>query len=121
MLLDSNLIIYSAAPAYPQLKSLIAAKTSCIAAVTYVEVLGFHRFAPGEKAKLERIFLFLRLLPLTRDIMDSAVQLRQQKKMNLADAIIAGTALVHHLPLATHNVNDFSWIPGLTIVDPLIP
>jgi predicted nucleic acid-binding protein len=32
---------------------------------------------------------------------------------------VAATALVHHLPLATHNVDDFAWIDGLTVVDPL--
>jgi len=95
MLLDSNLIIYAANPAYPHLKNLVAEQTSRVATITFLEVLGFHKFAPGEKSKLEQIFSLLPLLPLTRDIVDAAVQLRQQRKMSLGDAIIAGTALVH--------------------------
>ncbi|MCE9524711.1 MAG: type II toxin-antitoxin system VapC family toxin, partial [Planctomycetales bacterium] len=121
MLLDINLIIFAANPAYPHLKTLVAGQASRVATITYIEVLGFHKFAPGEKSKLEQIFSLLPLLPLTRDIVDLTVQLRQQRKMSLGDAIIAGTAVVHQLTLATHNVKDFSWINGLTVVDPLIP
>lgn len=121
MLLDSNLIIYAANPAYPHLKNLIAGQASRVATITYIEVLGFHRFAPGKKAKLDQIFSLLQQLPLTRDIVDAAVQLRQQRKMSLGDAIITGTALVHQLSLATRNIKDFSWIDGLTVIDPLIP
>jgi predicted nucleic acid-binding protein len=33
------------------------------------------------------------------------------------DLLIAATALVHNVTLVTHNVQDFSNIPGLTIVD----
>jgi predicted nucleic acid-binding protein len=48
-----------------------------------------------------------------------AVKLRQQRKMSLGDAIIAGTALTHDLTLVTHNTEDFQWISGLKILDPL--
>ena len=34
---------------------------------------------------------------------------------------MAATALVHRLALATHNVDDFAWIDGLIVVDPLGP
>lgn len=39
--------------------------------------------------------------------------------MSLGDALVAATVLVHRLPLATHNVDDFAWIADLTVVDPL--
>jgi tRNA(fMet)-specific endonuclease VapC len=34
-----------------------------------------------------------------------------------ADLLIAATALIHGFTLVTGNVNDFAWIPGLTIED----
>jgi tRNA(fMet)-specific endonuclease VapC len=37
------------------------------------------------------------------------------------DLMIAATALVHNLTLVTHNTQDFANIPGLTVVDWLIP
>jgi predicted nucleic acid-binding protein len=39
--------------------------------------------------------------------------------MGLGDALIAGTALRHGLRLATRNTNDFRWIPGLVLVNPV--
>jgi predicted nucleic acid-binding protein len=51
-------------------------------------------------------------------VIHEAVRLRQTRKMGLADALIAATALVHELPLVTRNTRDFSWIDGLTVVDP---
>jgi predicted nucleic acid-binding protein len=39
--------------------------------------------------------------------------------MGLADAMIAATALVHQLPLVTHNTRDFQWIAELELIDPL--
>ena len=39
--------------------------------------------------------------------------------MGLADAVIAASALIHRLPLVTHNGQDFQWIEGLELVDPI--
>ena len=39
--------------------------------------------------------------------------------MGLGDAIIAATAMVHNLTLVTHNTEDFRWIAGLELLDPL--
>jgi len=40
--------------------------------------------------------------------------------MTLGDAFIAGTALAHGFRLATRNVHDFRWIPGLDVFDPVV-
>jgi len=37
------------------------------------------------------------------------------------DLLIASTALIHGLTMVTHNVTDYANIPGLTVVDWLIP
>jgi tRNA(fMet)-specific endonuclease VapC len=37
------------------------------------------------------------------------------------DLFIASTALVHRLVLVTHNVADYANVPGLTVVDWLVP
>lgn len=55
----------------------------------------------------------------TQDILDAAVRLRQLRKVALADALIAATALVHDMPLVTHNTADFNWIADLQVIDPL--
>ena len=37
------------------------------------------------------------------------------------DLLIAATALVHGYTVVTHNVQDYAMIPGLTVVDWLVP
>jgi predicted nucleic acid-binding protein len=39
--------------------------------------------------------------------------------MSLGDSLVAGTALVHQIPLVTHNGKDFAWIEELRLVDPI--
>ncbi|HSX81175.1 MAG TPA: hypothetical protein VLQ80_21725 [Candidatus Saccharimonadia bacterium] len=43
-------------------------------------------------------------MPLSQVVLDQAVALRQQWKMSLGDALVAGTALVHRLTLIIRNV-----------------
>lgn len=52
-------------------------------------------------------------------VIEKAITLRQQRKMSLADAVIAATAMEHRQPLATRNLKDFDWVEGLDVVDPL--
>ena len=67
---------------------------------------------------MEEFFRLARVLPLSQAVLDQAVALRQQRKMSLGDALIAGTALVHGLTLVTRNVDDFQWVQGLTLLNP---
>ena len=60
----------------------------------------------------------LDVLPIDDRVIRQAIALRQTRKMSLGDALIAATALVHKLPLVTRNTRDFSWIVGLTLIDP---
>ena len=119
MLIDSNIIVYAAQPEHTRLREFIAAKAPVVSAVSYVEVLGYHELTPEEELLLRQFFALSTVLPIDQDVLGQAVTLRQQQKMSLGDALVAATALVHHLPLATHNVDDFAWITDLTVVDPL--
>ena len=119
MLIDSNIIIYAAQPEHARLREFIAAQAPAVSAVSYVEVLGYHELTAPEESLLREFFAVSTMLPIDQDVLDQAVTLRRQQKMSLGDALVAATALVHRLPLATHYVNDFAWIEGLTVVDPL--
>ena len=119
MLIDSNIIIYASKPEYDQLRQFIAQNSPVVSAVSYVEVLGFHQLAHEEKELLEAFFAATVILPLTQAILDQAVLLRQQRRISLGDALVAGTALVHNHTVVTHNVKDFTWVDGLTVFDPL--
>lgn len=87
--------------------------------VTRLEVMGYWRNSDAEFRRFELFFDATHVLDVSFEIIDRAIQLRRQRSMGLADAMIAATALVHQLPLVTHNTRDFQWISELELIDPL--
>src|SRR5260370_39696951 len=87
-----------------------AEQVPVVSAVSYVEVLGYHKLSESERKHFEDFFASASVLPLSNDVLERAVKLRQVKKMTLGDSLVAGTALVHGHTLATRNTKDFDWI-----------
>ena len=119
MILDSNLIIYSARPEFPGLRRLIATRSPAVSAISMVEVLGYHKLSPDDRQHYEAFFAAAEVLPVSDAVVARAVSLRQARKMSLGDSLIAAPALVFGRQLLTRNVQDFASVPGLVIVDPL--
>ena len=119
MLIDSNLIIYSFRPEYPELQQFLEDRDVFVSAITCVEVLGFHRLNDRDRTEFEAFFQTAAILSIEPNIIDGAIALRQQRRMSLGDAIVAATAIVHDLTLATRNVRDFQWIESLPLYNPL--
>ena len=119
MIIDSNLIIYGSEPAHAGLRGYVRGLNLSVSAISLVEVLGYHKLTDADRRYFEGIFASFAILPITDAVVASAVELRQARKMSLGDSLIAATALLARRPLLTHNVKDFAWIPGLTVVDPL--
>jgi predicted nucleic acid-binding protein len=119
MLLDSNIIIYSARPEHADLRTFIATHAPAVSAISIVEVLGYHGLTNLDRTHFEEFFSASRVLAVSNTVVAEAVRLRQLRKMTLGDALVAGTALAHDLTLVTRDVGDFSWIPGLRLYDPL--
>jgi predicted nucleic acid-binding protein len=119
MLIDSNIIIYAAKPEHADLRRLIAEHGPAVSAISVVEVLGYHRLTDAERKYFENFFAAATVLPVSNEVIEQAVKLRQLKKMTLGDALIAATALVSHRTLVTRNVADFEWIAGLALLNPL--
>ncbi len=65
MLLDSNIIIYAIQPENAQLRQFIADHTPTVSALSYVEVLGYHRLAETDRIDLEEFFRIAPMLPIT--------------------------------------------------------
>jgi predicted nucleic acid-binding protein len=118
MLLDSNIVIYSAQPENEFLRQLIAEKAPAVSAVSYVEVLGYHLLTDAERDHFDAFFAEARLLPLSQPVLDTAVRIRQARKMKLGDSLVAGTALFFDLTLVTRNVADFTGIADLRVLNP---
>ena len=119
MLLDSNSIIYSIKREFIKLRQLIAENSPAVAAISYVEVLGYHQLTESDEKDFVEFFDTARIIPVSQAILEQAVKLRQERKMSLGDSIIAATAIVNDLTLITANVADFKWIPNIKLLDPL--
>ena len=119
MLLDSNIVIYAAKPGGAALRSFLEGITRYVSVVSYIESFGYQNLTPQEFRQLETIFLRAQILPLTDAIADQAISLRQQRRMGLGDGKIAATAMTRSMALITHNTEDFRWIAGLELLDPL--
>jgi len=120
VLLDSNIIIYSTNPLYDSLQIFIAQNDCCVSLISKLEVLGFQNLQEKDKKILEDFFETAEtIVPISDEIIERAIRLRQQRRMSLGDAIIAATALEYNLTLVTANTKDFNWITSLNITNPL--
>ena len=118
MLADSNLIIYASKLEHEFLRGWFATEVPSVSGITFVEVLGYHRLQTDDRTFLEGFFAAARVEPLSPPVLNQAVKLRQTKKISLGDSLVAATALVNGMTLATRNVSDFAWIPGLALFNP---
>lgn len=119
-LLDSNILIYALQAEHQQLRDLITKKKSVCSIISKIEVLGYHKLVKGEKEALEYFFSNITITPLNSEIAQLAIELRQERKLSLGDAIIAATALFNKAELLTANTNDFNGISKLTLINPMI-
>ena len=120
-LLDSNLLIYSAAAMHQFLRPLVLNRGNFASLISKVETMGFHQLEATDAVYFNSLFAIITLLPVTPGIIETAIHLRQQRRMTLGDALIAATALEFDLVLATRNSADFAAIPALTVFDPFQP
>jgi len=56
---------------------------------------------------------------LDEPIAEKAIELRRKSNIGLADSVIAATAILNNLILATRNVSDFSTVEELEVMNPL--
>ena len=117
LLLDSNIIIGVVTGRFSisQLKEPDLA----VSEITRLEVFGYHKLQSQEEELLDEFFRNINCLPISKEIVNQAIKYRKQKKMSNGDAIIAATAIVNNLPLATANVKDFEHLEVLEIIHPL--
>jgi predicted nucleic acid-binding protein len=117
--IDSNIIIYSTLPEQAKLRDLFDEEGICCSIISKIEVLGFKSINKEEITYYNSVFNNILSIPMNDAIIESAVLLKQQKKMSLGDSIIAATALVYDCALFTANTEDFKNIKGLKLVNPI--
>ncbi len=117
IILDTNIFIYIANGTLSV--DIISRTDIAHASITKIEALGFSSIQANELLLLNDLFKESYNLELTNAIVDTAVRLRQAKRMSLGDSIIAATALEHDLELWSVNIDDFTYIEGLKLLNPL--
>lgn len=118
MILDSNIIIYSALPESERLREFICEHSPNVSSISRLEVLGYPDIEDEDRAYFDGFFAVATIIPLGTEIIDGAIALRRKRRMSLGDALIAATALEHRLALVTRNTKDFKWIDSLTLINP---
>lgn len=77
-----------------------------ISQITYVQVLSFS-FTQEEENKVKKLLSKFKIIDVTQNIANQAVENRKIKKIKLPDNLIASTAMVNELTIITRNVKDF--------------
>ena len=120
-LVDTNLLIYhtkGSQTAVDFLSSLISQGAFNISILTKIEFLGWDKHTPEGLARCQELIEQADIYPVDEETANRAIELRREKKIKLADAVIAATALLNSLTLATRNIDDFKDIEGLEIINP---
>ena len=120
MLVDTDVLIWHLRGYAQATRQLDALALLQLSAVSYLEVLQGMR----NKAELLAVQQMMQrrqaaILPMTAPITQQAIALMEALTLShglqMGDALIASTALVHQLPILTGNVKHFSVIPGLRV------
>ena len=117
-LIDTNILIYHTkgyGDSIDFISRAIAQKSFNISILTKIEFLGWDKHTPDGFEKCKRLIEHANVYLLDDDIAGKTIELKRVTNINLADAVIAATAMVHNLKLVTRNIDDFKTIEGLEV------
>lgn len=114
---DTNIIIYIAKGDLSE--SIIGKQPIVYPSIVCLESLGYQDIRSAEEERVRSLLRTLVEIPLTDEVVERAIRLRQVKKMSLGDSIVAATALENNCRLWTANEEDFSHIDDLRLINPL--
>ena len=123
ILADTDVLIdflLDRSPVAEQITQDVEADRLWTTAVTCFELLtGAEEGKRGDKVR--QLVQSLNVLPLDLPAAQRAAEVRRYLEstgpaIGMADSLIAGTALLHDLPLLTRNRSHFERVPGLSLV-----
>ncbi|MBF0287141.1 MAG: type II toxin-antitoxin system VapC family toxin [SAR324 cluster bacterium] len=120
-LIDTNILIYffngSLAEESRKRVTEMMKQAFHVSIISKMEFLGFDRFSVEERQKAGMFLSNARVLGLEDAIVDRVIQMKQEKKIKLPDAVIAATAIHHDLTIVTRNSKDFKGLE-LSVYNP---
>ncbi|MFH1146075.1 MAG: type II toxin-antitoxin system VapC family toxin [Pseudomonadota bacterium] len=120
-LVDTNILIYHTAglkDSVSFLGDLIARQALSVSILTKIEFLGWDKHTPEGFEKCRRLLEFANVYPVDEEVAEKTISIRRGMNIRLADAVIAATALLNNMTLATRNVDDFKKIQALEVFNP---
>ena len=120
-LIDTNILIYHTKGSQAVssfMGDVVGQRAFNISILTKIEFLGWEKHTPEGFQKCEQLVKLANIYPVDEDIAEQAIGLRRRVKIKLADAVIAATALVNNLKLATRNMEDYKAVKELEIFNP---
>lgn len=123
-LIDSNISIYfldgKLTPKAEAFLRPVLQQECNLSVITKMEVLGWKFLTAKDEQEAEAFIQASNIYSLSDFIIEKTISIRKQFKIKLPDAIIAATALENGFTLVTRNTSDFSNIPGLNVINPMI-
>lgn len=110
-LVDTHILIYHATGSPETIDfigGLLAQNSFYISILTKIEFLGWDKHTPDGFEKCKRLVDFAIIFPVDEDVANKAIELKREANIKLADAVIAATALLNNMRLATRNASDFN-------------
>lgn len=123
---DTNIAIYYVQQHLPPYAEKVVDELAqnariCFSVITEIELFSW-KTATQFDLDLVNLFVDLSLsFELQKDIRKKAAELRRRHNLELPDAIIAATAIVHEITLVTSNTSDFAGIENLLLLNPFDP
>lgn len=120
-LIDSNVIIDFFNGKLPENGKMFLQKILPeISIITNIELFATKHISESEKNQLEKFVKITKVHDVNSFIINDTIEIRQNYKIKLPDAIIAATAIVNNCMLITRNEEDFKNISYLQVLNPWI-
>jgi len=113
-LIDTNILIYIL-QGNPKVRYFAEEEELAISCITEMEILGKYQISMSEKQIRANFLNRCEIIEIDAQIKQLAINIKQQSRMKLPDAIIAATALKNKVFLVTAD-KDFEKIDGVEIV-----
>jgi predicted nucleic acid-binding protein len=113
-LIDTNILIYII-KGNPKVEYFAKSEILAISYISEMEVLGKYQVSEAEKQTIADVLENCCIFEMDTQIKQYAINIKQQIKMKLPDAIVAATAIKNNLSLVTAD-KDFKKVANLDLV-----
>ena len=113
-LIDTNILLYIL-QGNPNVKYFAESEILAISCITEMEVLGKFQISESEKQIIGRFLNRCHIIDMDAQIKHLAINIKQQSRMKLPDAIIAATAIKNDMLLVTAD-KDFKKVSNLDLL-----